>query len=149
MVAGCAPVVTLTPDIALTGVTRPATAEQRYGPQAISLLAIKFLALGDGVYSDLENRSSFPVQIDWTLAAFVDPKGKSQAIMRAGMKYDNCIAPKESQIIVAHETERSLHPETISVVLPIKTRDVVYDCTFTFELRDVDIHKNPGEVQRS
>ena len=190
--------VSLRPDIALSGVTRPAAAQQRYGAQAItrvtdsvskyqfedSLLAIKFLALGDGVYFDLENKTSFPLQIDWTQAAFVDPKGKSQAIMHAGMKYDDCIARKAPSIIVAHtkltdeiipcdyvsrgqsgwsvdryfevgdgsvlsdaapmiadSLARALKGQTISVLLPIKTQDVVNDYTFTFEFLGVQVLK--------
>lgn len=114
--AACIPPTTqLKYDVGLTAVQRPVSAQQRYGEQIITpvkdsvgkyrfedkLIAATFLVVPNQVLFELENRSEYPVQISWTEAAFVDPKGQSQPVMHTGVKYTDCTSPKAPSVLVA------------------------------------------------
>jgi hypothetical protein len=115
LVACIPPRTTLQYDVGLVSVQRPATAEQRYGPQAImpvkdsagkyrfedKLIAATFSVGSNQILFDLENRSQYPIQLSWTEAAFVDLQGQSQPVMHTGIKYTDCSSPKAPSVIVA------------------------------------------------
>jgi hypothetical protein len=109
------PITTLQYDVGLREVQRPAAAQQRYGDQVITpvrdsagkyrfedkLIAATFFVWPNYIAIGLENRSEYPIQISWTEAAFVDPKGLSQPVMHAGVKYTDCASPKAPSVVVA------------------------------------------------
>lgn len=110
------PVISLDPMVTLASVQRPAAAEQRYGAQRItevrdsanyyryedSLIVATFEPVGDRVYFDILNKTNTPIQIGWTEAAFVDPKGQSQPVMHTGVKYTDCTSPKAPSVLTGH-----------------------------------------------
>lgn len=113
---GCIPQQTVMMyDVGLKEVQRPAATQQRYGEQAITqvrdsagryrfedkLIAGTFLATSNKIIFSLENKTEFPIQIAWTEAAFVDPKGESQPVMHSGVKYTDCTSPKAPSVLVA------------------------------------------------
>lgn len=100
--------------VSLQAVQRPASAEQRYGKQTIavltdsgtrrfrytdSLVNLTFFTDGSSVNFLLENKTTFPIQLGWTEAAFVDLDGQSQPVMHAGVRYTDCAAPKAPSVI--------------------------------------------------
>jgi hypothetical protein len=115
LVACVPPTTTLQYHVGLASVQRPAAAEQRYGPQAITpvkdsagkyrfedkLIVATFVVGSNQIVFDLENRSEYPIQLSWTEAAFVDLQGQSQPVMHTGVKYTDCSAPKAPSVIVA------------------------------------------------
>jgi hypothetical protein len=112
------PSTTLQYDVGLREVQRPAATQQRYGEQIITavkdsagryrfedkLIAATFFVGTNHVLFDLENKTDFAIQISWSEAAFVDPKGQSQPVMHTGVKYTDCTSPKAPSVIVARGT---------------------------------------------
>lgn len=102
-------------DIRLKEVERPAKAKERYGNQVLStqsdsgitrymfedqLVRILWLADDRRLHFSLMNKTDFSIKVVWNEAAFVDPHGKSGAVMHEGVRYTDCSAAKTPSVVV-------------------------------------------------
>ena len=101
-------------EMQLVSVQRPAKAQERYGPQALSTVAessvtrysfednlvrVVILASGGRVGFDVKNKTDNVIKLPWNEAALVDIDGKSQQVMHNGMKYTECMSPKAPSVL--------------------------------------------------
>lgn len=113
-------------DIGLREVERPAKAKERYGNQVLAtqrdtgvtrysfedqLVRVLWLPTDTRLHFTLTNKTDYSIKIVWNDAVFVDPQGKSGAVMHEGVKYTDCSSSKTPSVVVRHGS-------TDDVVLP-------------------------------
>lgn len=106
---------TVSYDIGMTEVERPANFEQRYADTEIvkqdsaeiskyvyqdSLIGIAWIPTGEGFNFTLENKTDYSMKIIWDEAAFVDANGQSQRVMHEGVKYADRNSSQPPTIVV-------------------------------------------------
>lgn len=102
-------------DIGLTGVERPAIAQEQYGEQTITTAKdkgdTKYVYEDDMVKIDwqptaqalrfvLENKTSQSIRVIWDEAVYVDVYGRCNRVMHSGVKYTERNSSQPSSVVV-------------------------------------------------